>query len=57
MFNALQLKAWFHLSDPGMEKQLARDLLFRRFVGLNLSDSVPDHSTLWRFRSKLEKED
>ena len=32
---------------------MARDLLFRRFVGLGLDQSVPDHSTLWRFRQKL----
>jgi len=32
---------------------LARDWLFRRFVGLGLDQSVPDHSTLWRFRQKL----
>lgn len=38
-----------------MEKQLARDLLFRRFVGLDIAESVPDHSTFWRFRGQLEK--
>lgn len=35
---------------------IARDLLFRRFVDLDLSESVPDHSTFWRFRQKLETE-
>lgn len=54
MFKALLLQAWYGLSDPQLEKQLARDLLFRRFVGLSLSQSVPDHSTLWRFRNKPE---
>ena len=54
MFKALLLKSWYRLSDPALEKQLARDLLFRRFVGLDISESVPDHSTLWRFRQKLE---
>jgi IS5 family transposase len=28
-------------------------LLFRRFLGLSLSEPVPDHSTLWRFREQL----
>ena len=56
MFKALLLQAWYNLSDPGLEKQLARDLLFRRFVGLGLAESVPDHSTLWRFRALLEKQ-
>lgn len=55
MFKALLLQSWYSLSDPGLEKQLARDLLFRRFVGLDISESVPDHSTFWRFRQKLEQ--
>jgi IS5 family transposase len=54
MFKALILQAWYGLSDPQLEKQMARDLLFRRFVGISLSQSVPDHSTLWRFRNKPE---
>lgn len=45
------MQCWYNLSDPQLEKQLARDLLFRRFIGLSLSESVPDHSTLWRFRN------
>ena len=56
MFKALLLQAWYGLSDPGLEKQLARDLLFRRFIDLSLSESVPDHSTFWRFRNLLEAE-
>ena len=55
MFKALLLQSWYKLSDPALEKQLARDLLFRRFVSLDISESVPDHSTFWRFRQKLEK--
>jgi len=57
MLKALLLQSWYGLSDPCLEKekQLARDLLFRRFVDLSLSESVPDHSTLWRFRNLLEK--
>ena len=56
MFKALLLQSWYALSDPALEKQLARDLLFRRFIGLSISESVPDHSTLWRFRQLLEKQ-
>lgn len=54
MFKALLLQSWYGLSDPKLEKQIARDLLFRRFIGLSLSENVPDHSTLWRFRNKPE---
>lgn len=57
MFKALLLQSWYNLSDPQLEKQLARDLLFRRFVELDLSESVPDHSTFWRFRQTLEQAD
>ena len=57
MFKALLLQSWYTLSDPGLEKQLARDLLFRRFVGLDLSSSVPDHSTIWRFRQLLAEQE
>ena len=38
------------------EEQIARDLMFRRFIGLSLSDAVPDHSTIWRFRNLLHTE-
>jgi len=55
MFKALLLQSWYSLSDPAIEKQLASDLLFRRFVSLDISHSVPDHSTFWRFRKTLEK--
>ena len=55
MFKALLLQSWYSLSDPALEKQLARDLLFRRFVALDIAESVPDHSTFWRFRQTLER--
>lgn len=53
---ALLLQSWYGLSDPGLEKQLARDLMFRRFINLGLSEGVPDHSTIWRFRNTLAKQ-
>jgi IS5 family transposase len=56
MFKALLLQCWYNLSDPGLEKHLVRDLLFRSFVGLSSTDAVPDHSTIWRFRQQLAKE-
>jgi IS5 family transposase len=56
MFKVLLLQSWYNLSDPATEKQLARDLLFRRFIDLSLSESVPDHSSIWRFRQKLQED-
>ena len=55
MFKSLLLQSWYTLSDPALEKQLARDLLFRRFVALDIAESVPDHSSFWRFRQPLER--
>lgn len=54
MFKALLLQVWHKLSDEQLERSLARDLAFRRFVGLDIADAVPDHSTIWRFREKLQ---
>jgi transposase, IS5 family len=56
MFKALLLQSWYNLSDQQLESQLARDLLFRRFVGIGLDDAVPDHSSIWRFRQKISEE-
>jgi IS5 family transposase len=53
MFKALLLQAWYGLSDAELEEALGDRLSFRRFVGLSLQDSVPDHSTFCRFRNNL----
>lgn len=53
MFKALLLQRWYALSDPALEEALKDRLSFRRFVGLPLSEAIPDHSTLWRFREAL----
>lgn len=55
MFKALLLQSWYSLSDPALEKQLARALLFRSFVALDITESVPDRSAFWRFRQALER--
>lgn len=44
---------WHNLSDVQTEKMLSRDLLFRGFCGLSLTDKIPDHSTISRFRNRL----
>lgn len=57
MFRAMLLQVWHNLSDVQTEKLLNRDLLFRRFCRLSLVDNAPDHSTISRFRSQLQKAD
>jgi IS5 family transposase len=53
LFKALLLQQWYGLSDPGLEEALGDRISFRQFAGLSLSDPVPDHSTLSRFRNQL----
>ena len=53
LLRCVLLQQWYELSDPGLEEALGDRLSFRRFVGLSLSDPVPDHSTLSRFRTLL----
>jgi len=53
MFKALLLQRLYALSDPALEEALKDRLSFRRFVGLPLSEAIPDHTTLWRFREAL----
>jgi len=55
LFKALLLQQWYGLSDPALEEALVDRLSFRHFLGLSISDPVPDHSTLWRFREQLAK--
>ncbi|WP_411728311.1 transposase, partial [Methyloglobulus sp.] len=56
VFKALLLQGWYGLGDPKLEKQLARDSMSRRSVNLGLSEGVPDHGTVWRFRNMLAKQ-
>lgn len=56
MFKALLLQALYGLSDRGLEEALKDRLSFRRFVGLSLSETVPDHTALCRFRELLGRD-
>jgi IS5 family transposase len=56
MFKALLLQALYGLSDRGLEEALKDRLSFRRFVGLSLSETVPDHTALCRFRDLLGRD-
>ena len=49
----LLLQQWHGLSDPALEAAVDDRLSFRRFCGIPLDRSVPDHASIWRFRQKL----
>ncbi len=57
LLRSLLLGIWYGLSDEQLGSCLARDLLFRRFCRLELTGSIPDPTTLGRFRSKLVEYD
>lgn len=53
MFKALMLQQLYGLSDAELEEAIYDRLSFRRFCGLGLDETVPDHTTLCRFRNRL----
>ena len=55
LFKALLLQCWYNLSDPGLEEAIRDRLSFQRFLGLCLTDPVPDETTLCRFRGLLTR--
>lgn len=57
LFRGLLLGIWYQLSDVQLAQCLYRDLLFRKFCHLELSDNVPEASTIGRFRTQLVEHD
>jgi IS5 family transposase len=53
MFKILLLQRLYDLSDPEMEHQLYDRLSFRTFCHFSFSESLPDETTICRFRSSL----
>jgi transposase, IS5 family len=57
MFKILVIQAANTLSDERAEFLINDRLSFMRFLGLSLSDRVPDARTIWLFREKLTRAD
>ena len=55
LFKILILQRMYNLSDHQTEYQINDRLSFMRFLGLTLSDTVPDEKTIWLFREKLSR--
>jgi len=52
------LQNWFNLSDPSVEESLYDMRVMREFVGIDLGEeSVPDETTVCKFRHLLEEHD
>lgn len=55
MFKILVLQSLYNVSDDAMEYQIKDRLSFMRFLGLNLTDDIPDAKTIWLFREQLKE--
>ena len=55
MFKVLVIQTANTLSDERTEYLINDRLSFMRFLGLGLSDRIPDARTIWLFREKLTK--
>ena len=53
MFKILVIQTLNNLSDERTEYLINDRLSFMRFLGLGLSDRVPDAKTVWLFRERL----
>ena len=56
MLRMYLLQIWFHLSDPATEDAIYDSYAMRKFTGINfMTESVPDETTLCKFRHLLEE--
>lgn len=55
MFKILLLQSWYNIADDKTEYMINDRLSFQRFLGLSLTDKVPDAKTIWLFREKLSE--
>lgn len=55
MLKVLMLKRMYNLSFEQTEYQINDRLSFMRFLGLSISDKVPDANTIWNFYNDLSE--
>ena len=53
MFKIMILQRYYGLSDTQIEYQILDRLSFKKFLGLESGDKVPDEKTVWAFRENL----
>jgi len=53
MFQVLVLQSLYNLADEQVEFQIRDRLSCMRFLGLGVEDTVPDATTVWNFRERL----
>jgi IS5 family transposase len=55
MFKVMILQSLYNISDDLTEFFIRDRLSFMRFLGLDLTERVPDAKTIWKFREELTK--
>ena len=55
MFKVLILQRYYGLGDTQLEYQIIDRTSFKKFLGLESGDKVPDEKTVWAFRERLTK--
>jgi transposase, IS5 family len=55
MFKILILQRYYGLGDKQIEYQIIDRTSFKKFLGLESGDKVPDEKTVWAFREQLTK--
>lgn len=53
MFKILILQRYYGLGDTQIEYQILDRLIFKKFLGMESGDKVPDEKTVWAFREVL----
>lgn len=56
MFKILILQCYYGLGDSQLEYQIIDRTSFKKFLGLESGDKIPDEKTVWAFREKLTNE-
>jgi IS5 family transposase len=53
MFKIVVLQRYYGLGDTQIEYQILDRLSFKKFLGLESGDKVPDEKTVWAFRERI----
>jgi len=57
MFKVLVLQTMYNLSDAQTQFQILDRYTFRRFLGIQTENQIPDEKTVWAFRETLTQTD
>ena len=57
MFKILLLQQWYNLSDPEAGFAVADRMVFQKFLGMFVSEPVPDETTICRFRNRVKQKE